>query len=365
MVPYEKEITIAKVLCCLNVLHLRAIYYEFSKEAFEIANSVIKEFDRIAYSNEVDTPFISYVYGKSKTHFYRITGCLMALENAFKILKQLKPIPENKDDFVQAVTEKIEENQPEITSSVVETAKMVTDYFIAHMFILAGIERVKGTDFFKPLTFTVSDPGSVDESSVDSNSAPGTSTSFFSLKKKIERNLECIILSTPGSIVYLTPLSLSISSCKKSTFEAACSQLQAKNLGKRGNFIANEQTNRKSSGFKKAPIPTEEESKLLFINSLFDFGVTETVYANSLLEESVPPPTPKMKKSKNKSPPKSTKSKKRLIATTSLQTINPNSSSKLSKQNKCQEEDIENEDDEAEEEEIDEEEEEGAEESEE
>ena len=91
-----------------------------------------EEYDIIADANEISLPYIAYLYGKSKTHFLRITGCLWALEIAFKVLALLDPIPKEKEQFVDSVLVKLAEIQDStiIQIEVVRKAAIIMDYFM-------------------------------------------------------------------------------------------------------------------------------------------------------------------------------------------------------------------------------------------
>ena len=101
-------------------------------------------------------------------------------------------------------------------------------------------------------------------------------------------SLEQRIFTTSGPVVFLAPLSIS-RHANAVTFKSACLILQSKNLGEYNKFTANENSNRKASGFKKAI--SKPDQILLFTNALADFNCTYAEYEKTLLEENILPPS--------------------------------------------------------------------------
>lgn len=245
-----------------------------------------EEYDIIADANEISLPYIAYVYGKSKTHFLRITGCLWALEIAFKVLALLDPIPKEKEQFVDSVLVKLAEIQDStiIQIEVVRKAAIIMDYFITHKLIMSDLEREENSTEFKFIS-----KAALNKSKLTSNSVASTSTS--ALKKNI--TLELRILLMAGVIVFLSPLSKTKHATSES-FGVSCKLLQGKGLGEFGNFLPSLTSTRSAKGFKKSAIPAHgSDEVILFTNALLDFGCSLSEFEATLSQENVlPPPTP-------------------------------------------------------------------------
>ena len=171
-------------------------------------SDIFEQYDNISTANEVDFPYISQIYGKSKTHLARFIGCLWALEITFKVIAMLDPIPTEKDAFVAAVSEKYALIQePNVVSlAVVEMASTVNNFFIRHKLIMCNLEVIEGTGEFKFL-YTAA----IKDNSKFSSLKDNTST-----KRKSEGkiSLELRILLSPGPVVFLSPLS-NANKCRK------------------------------------------------------------------------------------------------------------------------------------------------------
>ncbi len=262
----------------LKVIHLKPLYYSLSEEAFTYVADVCEEFDLIADANEIHLPYVAYVYGKSKTHFIRIIGNLWALEVAFKVLTLIDPIPTVKNEFIEIVTTKFAEinDSNVITIDIVKSAVMVINYFINHKMIMSGMKKDASNS--KLFTFI-------------NKAAAAKSAKFELSSKKTNFTLELLILTTPGEIVFLTPLSKS-GKAKEDTFEAASKNLASKGFGEFGKFRPNPTINRTAHGFKKSPVPeADSEAEIVFINDLFDFGCNFSDYKATLSQPNIKTPS--------------------------------------------------------------------------
>lgn len=255
------------------------MYYIFADDAFKHLADICEEYDFIADSNEISLPYIAYVYGKSKTHLIRITGCLWVLEIAFKILSQIETIPDNKDLFVNAVIEKFSkiENRNVITVQVVEMAAIVMKYFIDHKLILSDLERDTSSQDVKFIKRGLNKNG-LSNNLIASSSKKGSQT------------LEQRVLLTAGSTVFLTPLSKAKYATNES-FSKSCKLLEEKGLGEYGSFLPSKDSTRSAKGFKKTPVPPAGcKNEVAFINALLDFGCSLDEYSSTLLQDIIPPP---------------------------------------------------------------------------
>jgi hypothetical protein len=299
---------------CIKVIHSKPLFFIFSEEAFKFVSDLCAKYDQIAIANEIDEQYIAYVYGKSKSHFKRIAGCLWAIEIAIKVLTQIEQIPTTREEFIDVVLSNVAliSNSNEIDLDCVTKASKVIEYFIAHKLILSDMERDQDSNEYAFIDKTV-----------DANKNKSSKT----ISKQTPATLEQKILLTDGRIVYLTPLSKS-GQCKSSAFVDACAKLSEKSLGVYDSKIrATTSSVRSASGFRKSAVPAKGSSEeAVFINSLFDFGCNIDDYRRSLSLDDIlpPPPTPKLTEtSSNSQENRSSSSKaiKRLSHDTSLQNI--------------------------------------------
>jgi hypothetical protein len=294
----------------MKVIHTNSIFYHFSEPAFAFVSSLSWEYDNIAEANEIKLPYISYVYGKSKSHFKRISGCLWCLELAFKILDNIKIIPTNCDEFINTVNAEIESINESLNTTnsttgvfytnqidlnVVTAASKVMQYFIEHKLILSDMERDDETNEY---SFIKNASDAVTSNTLNSSNA-GTSTAFNSSNastsnsKKVVK-LETLILLQKGRNVYLTPLVKGNQQIKinKDSFRESCLLLESKGLGEFVKKTAGDSTSRASFCFNKASIPDDEEEVTTFVNNLFNFGCSLENYAASLkMDDIFPTPT--------------------------------------------------------------------------
>ena len=197
-------------------------------------------------------------------------------------------MPEDRLSFIELIKNKIPDNAP-IDLETVQIAVMITDYFTTHKLLLAEISR----DLSKPNEFVFINKLThfVSKTKLKAN----TSSSA------INKTLEYRILSQPGKIVFLTPLSTA-KLCDQGTFLAACGKLVTKGLGTVGTFNANENSKRKSRGFSKLELPqagSQEEQNLE--NILFDFGIDLKSYKDTFEKDNFLP-SPKVSKPKETLP---------------------------------------------------------------
>lgn len=294
------------------------MFYIFSEEGFTYVSDVCWEFDNIAEANEIHLQYIAYIYGKSKSHFIRIAGCLWALDISFKILSQIDPIPTNKDEFIAAVLNELSliESSNIIEIHVVKMAVKVMDYFISHKLILSDMEKNEESGEY---VF-------INKASELKAKKSGSLSSTSTLLKTVI-SLENRILSTPGPLVLLTPLSRA-KHCTKTEFIIACKALVAKNLGTLNEKVRLEGATRASIGFQKSIVPKEPDQNAFFVNALFDFNCGIDVYSNTLTQDNIlpPPPTPTGNTKENDDKVTNSKSsggmvKKRVFSQTSIENI--------------------------------------------
>jgi hypothetical protein len=289
----------------MKVIHTHSIFYQFSKPAFAFVSDLSWEYDNIAEANEIKLPYISYVYGKSKSHFKRISGCLWCLELAFIVLDNLKTIPTNCDEFINTVNAEVESINESLNTTnsttgvfytnqidlnVVTAASKVMQYFIDHKLILSDMERDDETNEYSFIK-TASDV--VTSNTLNSSNA-ATSTAFNSSNYKKVIKLETLILLQKGRHVYLTPLVKGNQQIKinTNTFRESCLILESKGLGEFGKKTAGNSTSRASFCFIKASIPDDEEEVTTFVNNLFYFGCSLENYTASLkMDDIFPTPT--------------------------------------------------------------------------
>ncbi|CAF1001127.1 unnamed protein product [Brachionus calyciflorus] len=277
LIPFNERFSLDVVLSCIKVLHSKPMFYVFAGDSFTYLSDVCEEYDLIADENEISLPYIAYVYGKSKTHLIRIIGCLSVLNNVFKVLSMLETIPQKKEDFIDSVLGKFFELQDSlvIDIDVVRMAVMVMDYFIDHKLILSDLERVKNSESKKFVEVRI-------ENTQQSN------TQEITLSKKTQ-TLQQRILLTPGSIVFLTPLSRTKHATSDS-FSKSGKLLEEKGLGEYGSFLASSNSTRAAKGFKKLEMPTAgSEEELRLVNALFDFGCSLSQYEATLKQDIIQP----------------------------------------------------------------------------
>lgn len=283
--------------------------FTLDPEPKKLVADVCEQYDIIADANELNLPYITGVYGKSKTHFIRLIGCLAAIETTFKVIALINPIPTEKSEFITEVHNKLAEfpDRNSITVEVVKMAMMVSDYFISHKLIMSNLEKTDSGEFR-----FIQNAGDI---SPDSN-LTSSNTPRSNLKKNISPiSLELRILRTPGPIVFLSPLS-SGRFAQKESFTVACDVLNKKGLGAIGKYPADENAPRNATGFKKTS-PCEL-NELTLTNSLLDFGCTLPEFVATLTQNNIvsTQTTPKTKQTASKS-----KSIKRSLGETSLQNI--------------------------------------------
>jgi len=274
---FNERYTLDVLFSCLKVIHAKPIAFTFATATKKLVSDVYEEYDTIADANELSTPYISAIYGKSKHHFMRIIGCLWALEVALEVLKSIEVLPTEKDAFISAVLTKYAtlKEPTEVTIEVVGVAKMVNSYFIEHKLIMSELERDEAGEY-----------KFVKKAALVKNSklTPGCNTVT---KSPAPASLEQRILTTSGPIVFLTPLSAS-HLAKKDSFKNSCVYLESKGLGAYGKFPVDENSSRNASGFKKTALHEKSSAQeLLMTNALFDFGVSLEVYAETFSKPNV------------------------------------------------------------------------------
>lgn len=305
---FSEAFTLDVLFSCLKVIYATPISFTFNKTTKKLVADVYEEFDKIADANELTTPYITSVFGKSKTHFMRILGCLWALDVAFLTLKLMTVIPTEKTLFISEVLAKYAIlNEPTvITIATVTKAKMVVDYFIGHKLVMSELESDETSEFrfIKKTEAVTSTKLSASAATMRKSTTPAT--------------LEQRILLTSGPIVFLTPLS-SQKVANKDSFKVSCSNLESKGLGKSGSFLTDENSSRSAAGFKKNLVPAESsEATLLFTNSLLDFNVTVAEFSKTLSEPNI---IHEKNKSASKSDTPSSTSQKRPATMTSMDNI--------------------------------------------
>jgi len=321
----------------MQVIYSKPAIFILDTEQKTKLSDIFEQYDNISTANEVDLPYISQIYGKSKTHLARFIGCLWALEITFKVIAMLDPIPTEKDAFAAAVSEKYALIQePNVVSlAVVEMASSVNNFFIRHKLILCNLELDKTTGEFKYL-YT---PARKENSKL---SLENSSEKRKSASKDVSLALR--ILQTPGQVVFCTPLVKS-HHADPETFKAACETLASKKLGFQDSFLPSSTSSRKANGFSKA-IPLTSDM-LSFTNRLLEFDCTYDEYVQTLQQNIIPPPQSSATQKKNNKENQETKptSSKRALASTSIQNIMSDSRTKVTKHAPSTKDDDEDDDD--------------------
>ena len=241
-----------RVLIIIRCLYIEPKEYEFDDEAFQYAEEIHIEFDRICDEYAYDDPYVSFVYSKTKGQFLRLASITWIITKVLDLEQNLDP---NIFDDPKCIIDYFsnEENQLplkiDIRSSM--TAQNIMMFFIKQK-MLSGYD-FDGDNLITKPNKTI-------------NIVPETATRVFR---------ETEILSTNKLSFFNNDFA---TRTEFKHFKAAIYKLQEENLGKVVNKKKDASRQRSALCFMKVSPPNDDASLIKFVDNLLKYNVDLDTY---------------------------------------------------------------------------------------